>query len=239
MIQLPDDGSGTTPPPQPPATPPSPAPSEGPADRRSNMMIAWVAVIGVVIGGVIASCSSYYTATYQAQTQQRQAVDDYRRDQRKDIYVQILSDVTALEKVEAQLNVPLLLSVEPGSEIEKPDLLGWEQAFDALDRSIAEATIVSSQDVINASVAIRQIHRDVYDDLVSISTTIQEAAEEFSQDVYNTQPGFGEKSEELQSRIEGLLGNISKTGSSSTSDKVQQYRNDFIAAAKDDLDLND
>lgn len=248
MIQLPDDGSGTTPPPAPPAAPPAPEPSEGRADRRSNRQIAWIAVAGVVIGGIIASASSYFTASYQVKSQAQQAVEDYRRNQRKDIYVQILSDITALEKVEEDLNIPLFENLPRGNPAANVDLGPWEDAFDAFDGSVAEATIVSSADVIEASLEIRRVHRSVYNRLreASVGTKSEQAASDQTQaEEYNLDPSdpSNQAARAAMSRIkealDGLLGETGTAESLSIYERVQTSRNQFIAAAKEDLDLND
>lgn len=93
---------------------PSTAPPSHPVDRRTTIAVSLIAVGGVVIGGLVAAGSSWWTANKTAESGNVQALDEYRRDARRDVYLKTLTDFDKLSDWEHQLDSDIDSKQESG-----------------------------------------------------------------------------------------------------------------------------
>ena len=79
------------------------------ADRRTPLITALIALVGVLLGGSVAAASSYWTAKMTITAQQQQTIDQYRRDKRKDIYANLLTQLAGVERTYQQISFDVAL----------------------------------------------------------------------------------------------------------------------------------
>jgi hypothetical protein len=168
--------------PQQPAGPFPPPPETGDdvssTNRRIEITVAVIAVVGVLLGGGVAALSSYWTAHMTIQSQQQQSLEQYRRDKRHEIYVNLLTQLTSLETTLRQIQIDhlkqalSLAGTQPAPPSDQPQPLPedltkqnddkWQAAYDKFSAAISTAQLVSSRRIIELSKALRDAYSNSY-----------------------------------------------------------------------------
>ncbi|KPH20499.1 hypothetical protein AN948_06420 [Rhodococcus sp. ADH] len=195
--------------------------------------IAWIAAGGAVLGGVLGIGASYVAASIQVTSAEEQSLEQYRREQRKEVYAEILTGLSNLENFEQSLVISVIFSRDSPNPPVTLDVEPWDDGFKALDDSIAKAKIISSQEVTSISEALKQVHRTVYNDISQVNYTTpdsdlsqqSEAAEAFARIISNLQALGGQVADRPSSTDIGA--------------RAATLKEEFIRAAKEDLGLND
>lgn len=169
---------------EPPSPPPvdttAPATDKAPSERRTTIVVALIALGGVLLGGTVAAASSYATARMTIDSQQQQSLQQYRRDKRHDIYVNLLTQLTSLETTLNQIELSQAklqymvaqLGDHPAPPPEKPppappDLTKqnddkWQTAYESVNAAITAAEVVSTRKIIELSKALRDAYSGEY-----------------------------------------------------------------------------
>lgn len=146
---------------------------------RTSIVVAIIALVSALIGGGIAATMSYVTTNMTVSAQAKQATEQYRRDQRKDIYANLLKEVTNLENELDSAKIKFFLigvttgmasimpPLPPSEENPKINAIGqvqqeWHSAYAALDAAISNAELFSSERVIHIAMALRDNISDQY-----------------------------------------------------------------------------
>jgi hypothetical protein len=141
-----------------------PAPA---AKAHSHLREAIVPLIGVIVGGALAAGASLITAQVEAKAQERQAIEQYRRDNREKIYAEVLSQASVMQNVMNQVEVQSAMSsarkplnaaaLTPEDDADIYNRLNgqFQPAFDKLSTAISDAELVGSHRVIELSKALQ------------------------------------------------------------------------------------
>lgn len=156
-----------------PATPPEPK-----ASSRAALREALLPLAGVLLGGLLAAGASLFTAGLEAKSQERQAIAQYRRDNREKIYADMLAQVSVMQNVMTQVEVQAAmasdrkaLNAPEANPADDPQIYSrlneqFQPAYDRLSTSIADAELVGSHQVIALSKALQDSYFDSFSQLV-------------------------------------------------------------------------
>ena len=72
---------------------------------RGALNDAVLPLVGVLLGGLLAAGASLFTANIEAKAQERQAIEQYRRDNREKIYSELLAQVSGVDNVMKQVQI--------------------------------------------------------------------------------------------------------------------------------------
>ncbi|MCW2652019.1 MAG: hypothetical protein JWR32_2995 [Mycobacterium sp.] len=162
------------------------APSANAKDRRANQTIALIALSGVVIGAIIAGASSYLITRLTVAAQRQEQIDQYRRDQRRDVYVNTLNQLAALESAERDEEIAFIFAdrqlIRSGGAADptaleeyvkaiRPAADSFNKAYSALDAAVSGAELLSSRRVVGVSNALRDKHSQMFIQIALSSET--------------------------------------------------------------------
>jgi hypothetical protein len=135
--------------------------------ERSQLSDAVLPLVGVLLGGLLAAGASLFTAHMEAKAQERQAIEQYRRDNRETIYSAMLAQVSVMQNVMNQVEVQTAMSSSrkplnapaqtPEDDADIYNRLNeqFQPAFDKLSTAISDAELVGSHRVIELSKALQ------------------------------------------------------------------------------------
>ena len=219
-------------------------PATHPPDRRTTVWLSLAGAILTLIGVGLGSAVTYLNNNATIKAQQEQSVEQYRRDQRIDIYANILKEVSnlqnALENARFQLIVlsPRRGGQEPPPEPDTTPQLGkiqsdWQAACGVLDGTISNAELFSSAEVIGLAMAMRdKLSNEFYDSYrQALPLSAGPAADAFADAV--SQLGT------ITSPYGGVPGSQPLYDKSLLDKSPNELREMYIHAAKQDLGLND
>lgn len=144
---------------------------------RSRLSDAVLPLVGVLLGGLLAASTSLFTAHLEAKAQERQAIEQYRRDNREKIYAEMLAQVAVMQNVMNQVELQTAIAsarkpldqaatAEQGSEIYNRLTGQFQPAFDKLSTAISDAELVGSHRVIELSKALQDSYFVSFNKLV-------------------------------------------------------------------------
>lgn len=147
------------------------------AKERSQLSDAVLPLVGVLLGGLLAAGASLFTAHLEAKAQERQAIEQYRRDNREKIYAEMLAQVSVMQNVMNQVEVQSAISTarkplnaaptaEDDSDIYNRLNGQFQPAFDKLSTAISDAELVGSHRVIELSKALQDSYFVSFNKLV-------------------------------------------------------------------------
>jgi hypothetical protein len=223
----------------------TPANAEHAANRRSDKFVALIAVVGVVVGGLIGAGASLYATASQS----RQSLDNYRRDQRTEVYAQLSDaiDKLSLETIDLATPPPGTNFFNPDGTPAEVDMTGFEDALTATLTVLTKASVAASTDVMKAATLATWDQTYLFSGSVGlIDTTQRSVIDESSQILvtplvgksYDVFQRFVRKSVMLEKYAPDM-----KRYDSLDFEKLYQAaresRNAYIDAARADLNLDD
>ncbi len=134
---------------------------------RGALNDAVLPLVGVLLGGLLAAGASLFTANIEAKAQERQAIEQYRRDNREKIYADLLAQVSSVDNVMKQVAIQTATAeahkplkdagATPEDDLEIYGRLSsqFQPAFDRLSTAISDAELVGSHRVVELSKALQ------------------------------------------------------------------------------------
>ena len=135
--------------------------------ERGALNDAVLPLVGVLLGGLLAAGASLFTANIEAKAQERQAIEQYRRDNREKIYSELLAQVSGVDNVMKQVQIQTATAAahkplkdagaNPEDDMEIYNRLNgqFQPAFDKLSTAISDAELVGSHRIIELSKALQ------------------------------------------------------------------------------------
>jgi len=134
---------------------------------RGALNDAVLPLVGVLLGGLLAAGASLFTANIESKAQERQAIEQYRRDNREKIYSDLLAQVSGVDNVMRQVQIQTATAsarkplkdagATPEDDMEIYNRLSdqFQPAFDKLSTAISDAELVGSHRIIELSKALQ------------------------------------------------------------------------------------
>ena len=134
---------------------------------RGALRDAVLPLVGVLLGGLLAAGASLFTANIEAKAQERQAIEQYRRDNREKIYSDLLAQVSGVDNVMKQVQIQTATAstrkplkdagATPEDDMEIYNRLSgqFQPAYDKLSTAISDAELVGSHRIIELSKALQ------------------------------------------------------------------------------------
>jgi hypothetical protein len=157
---------------------PTPAADPGLRSDRGALREALLPLAGVLLGGLLAAGASLFTAGLEAKAQERQAIAQYRRDNREKIYSDMLAQVSVMQNVMTQVQIQSAMAsarkplntpeVNPEDDPQLFNRLNeqFQPAYDKLSTAISDAELVGSHQVIALSKALQDAYFVDFNNLV-------------------------------------------------------------------------
>lgn len=188
--------------------------NEQPKSKNREAAIAIVAIIATLIVGVFGSWLTYKTSLNQSRDARDQSTSEFRREERKEAYSTVLTNITKLENAEReQLADATFDPTQPNNGFS--GLLTTHEALNIFWDSIATVELIGSTEVTEKLLVVRVSHMALLG------------------------AWAGVESEQLaQPRDQQALDKANADYHEKLLDTFATKR-DFIMAAKSDLDLDD
>ena len=135
--------------------------------ERGALNDAVLPLVGVLLGGLLAAGASLFTANIEATAQERQAIEQYRRDNREKVYAELLAQVSGVDNVMKQVQIQTATAAArrplkdagaaPEDDMAIYDRLNgqFQPAFDKLSTAISDTELVGSHRIIELSKALQ------------------------------------------------------------------------------------
>ena len=145
--------------------------------ERGTLSDAVFPLVGVLLGGLLAAGASLFTAHIEAKAQERQAIEQYRRDNREKIYADLLAQVSGVDNVIKQVRIqtaaasahkPLKDAGGGEDDVEIFNRLNgqFQPAYDRLSTAVSDVELVGSHRVIDLSKALQDSYFVSFNELV-------------------------------------------------------------------------
>jgi hypothetical protein len=227
------------------------APDAAPAkkDRRS-LSDAVFPLVGVLLGGLLAAGASLFTAHIEAKAQERQAIEQYRRDNREKIYADLLAQVSGVDNVIKQVQIqtaaasarkPLKDADAGGAAEDDMEIFNrlngqFQPAYDRLSTAVSDVELVGSHRVIDLSKALQESYFVSFNELVVPRDVIVKLGFRGLQPANSSPPASAPDSQ-------AAPGNSGKEGAAADENLADlppaTLKQMLVGAAKEDLAFND
>lgn len=134
-----------------------------------SLATAVLALVSALVGGAITAGASVWVANMTVQSQQKQSVAEYRRNNREKIYQDMFAQMTAMDSVMDSIafrsifaSYGTLVKNEDEKEFYDSAFKQWEPAYDRLTAAVSNAELVSSRQVIGISKALVQAYNGAF-----------------------------------------------------------------------------
>lgn len=216
-----------------------PAPTK---KERSQLSDAVLPLVGVLLGGLLAASASLFTAHIEAKSQERQAIEQYRRDNRETIYAAMLAQASVMQNVMNQVEVQTAMSSsrkplnapaqtpEDGAEIYNRLNDQFQPAFDKLSTAISDAELVGSHRVIELSKALQDSYYVTFTKLAVPTDVAVKLGSEYKS-LQPAQPAPADQNRDSPEAADNVA-NLDQL-------PPAQLRQMLVTAAKEELAFND
>jgi hypothetical protein len=221
--------------------------ADAPAKKgRGALNDAVLPLVGVLLGGLLAAGASLFTANIEAKAQERQAIEQYRRDNREKIYSDLLAQVSGVDNVMKQVQIQTATAsarkplkdagATPEDDMEIYNRLSgqFQPAFDKLSTAISDAELVGSHRIVELSKALQDSYFVSFNELALPREVILKLG------YSGLQPAKPGPSAQGQQATPGDLDTDSAAQDPSLADlPPATLKQMLVSAAKEDLAFND